>query len=222
VISLPNHIFYSSNSLADIGVSTSSSVSSIPNPSSLLSFCPDHLSMHGTWCTKLNSLSNQPQTPTLSHSQIVVAICRCLGLLQMFDNEDVLASHLVECQSILPCASPIWQANGCSHGTAILGQGVNIRHPQHHKVEAAEICFFVAGPSLQPESISGNVSITDEEKDSWMLHSLCILVDISQGDLHLYSVSKRSSNLYRLEFLRVPLFNELRPSEEVAQHLIKL
>ncbi|KAL3775848.1 hypothetical protein ACHAW5_010006 [Stephanodiscus triporus] len=221
VISLPSQIFDSPNSLADSDEAlavTSSSVSTIPDPSSSLSFPPDRLSMHGTWSAKLDSL----QMPTLSHNRIVVAICRRSGLLQIFDNEDVLASPRVECQSESSCASPIWQANGCGHGTAILGQGVTIRRPEHHEVEVAEIRCFVAGPSLQPESISGNMSIIDEEKDSWMLRSLCVLVDTSQGDLHLYSGSKRSSNLNRLEFSRVPLFNVTRPSEEAARHLIKL
>lgn len=225
MISLPSHIFDSPNSLADNGEAlpvASSSVSTNPDPLTSLSFPPDRLSMHGTWCAKLDSLSNQPNAPTLSHSRIVVAICRRSGLLQIFDNDDVSVSPLVECRSASPCASPIWQANGCSHGTAILGQGVNIRRPEHHEVEVAEIRFFVAGPSLQPESISGNMSIIDEEKDSWMLRSLCILVDTSQGDLHLYSGSKRSSNLNCLEFLRMPIFNVSRPSEEAARHLIKL
>jgi cleavage and polyadenylation specificity factor subunit 1 len=225
VISVPNHIFdsqYSRDNSGEAFPGTSSSVSTIPDQSSSLSFPPDRLSMHGTWCAKLESLSTDRHRPTLSHSRIIVAVCRRSGLLQIFDNEDVWASPLVECQPTSPRAFPIWQANGCSHGTAILGQGVTIRRPEHHEVEVAEIRFFIAGPSLQPESISGNMSIIDEEKDSWMLRSLCILVDTSQGDLHLYSGSKGSFTPNRLDFSRVPLFNVSRPSDEAARHLIKL
>jgi cleavage and polyadenylation specificity factor subunit 1 len=224
-MSLPNHIFhmqYSQENSDEALPVTSSSVSTIPDPSSSLSFPPDRLSLHGTWCAKLDCISSEQHRPTFSHSRIVVAICRRSGLLQIFDNEDVWASPIVECESASPRTSPIWQANGCSHGTAILGQGVIIRRPEHHEVEVAEIRFFVAGPSLQPDSISGNISIIDEEKDSWMLRSLCILVDTSHGDLHLYSGSKRSSTPNRLDFLRVPLFNVSRPSDEAARHLIKL
>ena len=85
-------------------------------------------------------------------------------------------------------------------------------------MEVAEIRFFVSGPSIQPESLND----IDTDKDSWMLRSLCILVDTSLGDLHLYSGSKRRSNMNRLEFSRVPLSNVSRPSEEAGRHLIKL
>jgi len=184
-----------------------------PDESSSLSFPPDRLSSHGTWCAKLCSQSNEPETPTLSNNRIIVAVCRRSGSLEIYDNDELLASP--------DGASPIWEAEGCSQGTPILGQssGVStIRLPEHHEVEVSEIRFFVAGPSLQPESING----IDTDKDSWMLRSLCILVDTSQGDLHLYSGSKRRSNKNRLEFARVPLSNVSRPSEEAGRHLVKL
>jgi len=95
--------------------------------------------------------------------------------------------------------------HGCSQGTPILGQssGVStIRLPEHHEVEVSEIRFFVAGPSLQPESING----IDSDKDSWMLRSLCILVDTSQGDLHLYSGAKTRIVLSLQEYL-CPMFH---------------
>ena len=226
VISLPNHIFEMPDSALNEADAVTSSLVPIPDQASSLSFPPDRLSMHGTWCAKLDD-SNlcQPLPPTLSHSRIVVVTCRRSGLLQIYDHEAVVASPLIDLASASSGVFPIWQANGCSHGTAILGEslrGGNIRRPGHHEVEAAEIRLFVAGPSLQPQSISGNISPIDEEKDSWMLRSLCILVDTSQGDLQLYSASKRGSNMNRLQFLRVPLSNVSRPSEEAGRHFIKL
>lgn len=228
VIALPNHIFDIPNStLAQVDESLPVTSSSVPtsDPLSSLSFPPDRLSMHGTWCAKLDSHSCYPLTPTISHSRIVVVICRRSGLLQIYDHEAVLASPLVEFPLASSGATPIWQAHGCSHGTPIIGEsrsGAKIRRPVHHEVEAAEIRMFVAGPSLQPENISGNFSPIDEEKDSWMLRSLCILVDTSQGDLHLYSGSKSGSTMNRLHFSRVPLSNVSRSSEEASRHLIKL
>ena len=221
MISLPNHIFdmptkHTDADHNDVPVKKSS-VAAIPEPSSSLSFSPDRLSMHGTWSVKLGSL----QTPTMPYNRIAVAICRRSGLLQIFDSEKLSASTVVDCQSVTPEASPIWQANGCSHGSAILGRGGSVRCPEHHEVEVAELRLFITGPSLQSDSISGNMSIIDEEKDSWMLRSLCILVDTTQGDLHLYSGSKRSSKI-GLEFSRVPLANVSRPSDEAGRHLIKL
>ena len=192
----------------------SGDVSPSPDPSSSLSFPPDRLSMHGTWCAKLCSERSEPETPTLSQNRIIIAVCRRSGSLEVYDNDEYSASP--------ESTSPIWEAEGCSHGTPILGQSLRVattRLPEHHEVEVAEIRFFVAGPSLQPESVTNNIG---RDKDSWMLRSLCILVDTSLGDLHLYSGSKRRSNMNRLEFSRVPLCNVSRPSEESIRHLIKL
>ena len=204
------------------------------DPSTSLSFPPDRLSMHGTWCTISGCPPNDaagPPPPAPSKNRILLAICRRSGLLQIYDNEDAAARPLVDCPSAdassTNALSPIWQASGCSHGTAILGQsspGVTIRRPELHEVEAAEIRFFVAGPSLRPDAV--NSMSAAAEKDSWMLRSLCVLVDTSQGDLHLYSGSKRggsgSDGGSSLEFSRVPLSNVSRPSEEAGRHLVKL
>lgn len=225
IISLPNHIFDTIDEVNERILVTDSSVPP-PDPAPSLSFPPDRLSMHGTWCAKLDDIHLcQPNPPTLSHNRIVVVICRRSGLLQIYDHEAVVASPLVELSSASSGVSPIWQAHGCSHGTAILGEsprGASMRRPNHHEVEASEIRLFVTGPSLQPESISGTISLIDEEKDSWMLRSLCIIVNTSQGDLQLYSASKRGSNMNRLQFSRVPLSNVSRSSEESNRHFIKL
>ena len=237
MISLPNHIFDTPNNNLTSGTeaeeeksvpaTTVDTASPTPDQATSLSFPPDRLSMHGTWCAKLVGSSNEePPAPALSKNRILIAICRRSGLLQIYDNEDALTNPLTEFASSASSAitlQPIWQAHGCSHGTAMLGQsspGATIRRPGLHEVEAAEIRFFVAGPSLHLDSISGN-SI-NAEKDSWMLRSLCILVDTSAGDLHLYSGSKRGSNCNRLEFSRVPLSNVSRPSDEAGRHLVKL
>lgn len=184
--------------------------------------------MHGTWFTKLGSDDlDEPTTPASAQSRILIAVCRRSGLLQIFDNEHILASPLIEFPAVASpnIVSPVWHAYGISHGAAILGQspsGVNnVRRPGLHEVETAEIRLFVTGPSLQPKSTTGS-SDTNAEKDAWMLRSLCILVDTSQGDLHLYSGSKRKSSGNRLEFSRVPLSNVARPSDEAGRHLVKL
>lgn len=234
VISLPSHIFDSPSTKKEKPSLTvaSSSAAAVPDPATSLSFPPDRLSMHGTWCAKLESVDSGgdpslAMAPTLAQNKILIAICRRSGLLQIYDNDDVLGSPLIEYSSPTSTAVlPIWEASGCSHGTAILGQssspsgGVNIRRPAHHDVEAAEIRLFVAGPSLAAGFSDGMIDA--ENMDSWMLRSLCILVDTSLGDLHLYSGSKRRSNGNRLEFARVPLSNVSRPSEESGRHLIKL
>lgn len=224
MISLPNHIFDKPDA-ADANEQLSETVTSAitPDPSSSLSFPPDRLSMHGTWCAKLDD--SHSCEPIMSHSRIVVVICRRSGLFQIYDHEAVVESPLVALGSASSGASPIWQAHGCSHGAAVLGESLreaSIRRPQHHEVEASEIRLFVTGPSLQPDSISGNISLIDEAKDSWMLRSLCILVDTSQGDLQLYSASKRGSDMNRLQFSRVPLSNVSRSSEDAGRHLVKL
>ena len=219
IISLPGHIFDSANSKAKQMPETGGHVDPTPDESTSLSLPPDRLSMHGSWVATLDGDSSDPPKPCLSQNRTIIALCRRSGLLQIYDNNDVQFSSQIDSSS---STLPIWEAKGCSHGTAILGQSparANIRRPELHEVEVAEIRIFVAGPSLQP--VDSAVGI-DAEKDAWMLRSLCILVDTSHGDLHLYSGSKSRSNMNRLEFSRVPLSNVSRPSEEAGRHLIKL
>ncbi|KAL9181780.1 hypothetical protein ACHAXT_012123 [Thalassiosira profunda] len=220
VVSLPAHVFDAPRSASVEGealptATTSAAVPPAPDRSSFLSFPPDRLSMHGTWC------AHSGEAPPTAPDRIVVAICRRSGLLQIYDNEDASASPVIEATS--DEVRPVWQASGCSHGTAILGQsapGVAVRRPEIHEVEAAEVRFFVAGPSLK--KAEGVETTADAEKDAWMLRSLLLLVDTNQGDLHLYSGSKRASHAHRLEFARVPLATVARPSEEAGRHLTKL
>lgn len=237
IISLPNHIFDSAPTNASVTeaaekLPATTGANNIPDPSSSasMSFLPDRLSMHGTWCAQqLDGNSNE--AATAPSARILIAICRRKGLLQIYDNPLAPSSSpLIEFPSSSSASLPIWQSNGCSHGTAILGESpssVHTRRPEN-EVEGSEIRFFVAGPSLlSSESISGGTAEgrrqADAEKDAWMLRSLCLLVDTSYGDLHLYSASKRlSSNGLRLEFSRVPLSNVTRPSEEQNRHLTKL
>ena len=200
LFSLPHHVFetQSVSSLDEKMPQTCASSSPLPDP--LPSFLPDRLSMHGTWCAGHDH----------SQEQILVAICRRSGILEIYDLLGVKRSP--------NDVSPIWQSRGCSHGASVLvhsDQDITVRLPETHQVEAAEIRVFVTGPSL---SLDGE---NDAEKDAWMLRSLCILVNTSLGDLHLYSGCKRSSNL-NLEFTRIPLGNVSRPSEEAGRHLTKL
>merc|ERR1719356_605442 len=150
---------------------------------------PDRLSMHGTWCFALNG--DAPPAPSSSRDRALVAVCRRSGSLEFYDGEYL---------STDPNCQPLWKAWGCSHGVSILGQSdAAPRRPEHHDVEAAEIRVFVSGPSLRPSGKRPGAT----EKDSWMLRSLCVLVDTPLGDLQLYSGSKRQSNHNRLEFSRV-------------------
>ena len=241
IIALPNHIFDIPTTAAkeadEIPIATSSNASAlsspVPDPSSAFSFPPDRVSMHGTWCAKLDSVNSgyePPATPSLLQNCIVIAVCRRSGLLQIYDNEDALSCSSPVIQFPPPALSsdsmplPIWQSHGCSHGSSILSQSPKKpRRPESHEVEAAEIRFFVAGPSLRPQSTNGEIPMPlDAEKDAWMLRSLCFLVDTFHGDLQLYSASKRWADGIRLEFSRVPLSNVTRPSDEASRHLVKL
>eukprot|EP00986_Skeletonema_menzelii_P014222 scaffold9116_cov148-Skeletonema_menzelii.AAC.12 len=200
LFSLSHHVFETQSVLSSDKTMppTCAARSSLPDP--LPSFLPDRLSMHGTWCAAHDH----------SQDQILVAICRRSGMLEIYDLLDIKRSP--------NDVSPIWQSRGCSHGASVLAhcnQDIAVRLPETHKVEAAEIRIFVTGPSL---SLGGE---NDADKDAWMLRSLCILVNTSLGDLHLYSGCKRSSNL-NLEFTRIPLGNVSRPSEEAGRHLTKL
>ncbi|EED93331.1 predicted protein [Thalassiosira pseudonana CCMP1335] len=131
----------------------------------------------------------------------------------VYANDDIAGVALVKDPSE---GLSIWQAQGCSHGASVLGQsGEHPRRPGMHEVDAAEIRFFISGPSL-----TLGKEVANEEKDAWMLRSLCILVDTSLGDLQLYSGSRRLNR--SLEFSRVPLSCVARSSEEAARHFIKL
>ena len=200
LFSLPHHVFEAQSVLSSDERMHQTRASSTPLPDPLPSFLPDRLSMHGTWCAGHDH----------TQDQILVAICRRSGMLEIYDLLDLKRSP--------NDVSPIWQSRGCGHGASVLAhsdQDIAVRLPESHQVEAAEIRVFVTGPSL---SLDGE---NDAEKDAWMLRSLCILVNTSLGDLHLYSGCKRSSNL-NLEFTRIPLGNVSRPSEEAGRHLTKL
>jgi hypothetical protein len=198
LFSLPHHVFGTQSSSSSDEKMHQTCASSSPLPDPLPSFLPDRLSMHGTWCEG----HDHPQ------EQKLVAICRRSGMLEIYDLLDLKRSS--------KDVSPIWQSRGCSHGASVLAHSdQDVRLPETHQVEAAEIRVFVTGPSL---SLDGE---NDAERDAWMLRSLCILVNTSLGDLHLYSGCKRSSNL-NLEFTRIPLGNVSRPSEEAGRHLTKL
>jgi len=200
LFSLPRQVFEAQSSSSPYEKMHEACASSSPLPDPLPSFLPDRLSMHGTWCEGHNH----------SQEQIFVAICRRSGKLEIYDLLDLERSS--------EDASPIWQSCGCSHGASVLAhsdQVIKVRLPESHQVEAAEIRVFVTGPSLSLDDEN------DAERDAWMLRSLCILVNTSLGDLHLYSGCKRSSNL-NLEFTRIPLGNVSRPSEEAGRHLTKL
>lgn len=192
LFSLPRHVFETQS------VSSSDENTSHPLSDPLPSFLPDRLSMHGTWRAGDNH----------SQDQILVAICRRSGMLEIYSLADVKKSSDV---------SPIWQSPGCSHGASVLAhseQKIRVRLPETHQVEAAEIRMFVTGPTTS----NGE---SDAEKDAWMLRSLCLVVQTSLGDLHLYSACKRRSDL-NLELTRIPLSNVARPSEEAGRHLTKL
>lgn len=200
LFSLSHHVFETQSVLSsdEETTLTCAAKSSLPDP--LPSFLPDRLSMHGTWCAGHDH----------SQDQILVAISRRSGKLEIYDLLDIKRSP--------DDVSPIWQSRGCSHGALVLAhsdQDIPTRLPETHQVEAAEIRVFVTGPSL---SLGGE---NGADKDAWMLRSLCILVNTSLGDLHLYSGCKRSSN-QNLEFTRIPLGNVSRPSEEAGRHLTKL
>eukprot|EP00804_Cyclotella_cryptica_P003221 CCRYP_010466-RB/>CCRYP_010466-RB protein AED:0.02 eAED:0.02 QI:564/1/1/1/1/0.5/4/1654/1402 len=216
VFSLPDHIF-----TAFDNTEVPSPSDSPPDTVSSLSFPPDRLSMHGSWNSKQGRSSNEPPSAGISRNIILIAICRRSGSLEVYSKDDAMQFPQINnlssnCQNV----SPLWKAQGCSHGAPVLGQlehRSRTRRPEVHEVETAEIRFFVTGPSLNEECGKGGV-----EKDAWMLRSLCILVDTSFGDLHLYSGSKRRFNGDRLEFSRVPLSCVSRPSEEAGRHFVKL
>ncbi|KAL7472752.1 hypothetical protein ACHAXS_013124 [Conticribra weissflogii] len=225
IVSLPYHIFEKTDILDEV-----TSIFPELEPSSALSFPPDRLSMHGTWFAPEGVTHNEPPQSVISQNKIIVAICRRSGALEIYDNHDIFSASVIMGPADMTAGMtfanpvmPIWQAQGCGHGVSVLGQsspGVKIRFPEFHDVEAAEFRFFVSGPSLRNEILTGDS--VDEAKDAWMLRSLCILIDTNLGDLQLYSGSKRQSNQNRLEFLRVPLSNVSRPSDEAGRHLIKL
>lgn len=201
IVSLPKNIFDSSGDIL------SSGTMAVP---SALSLAPDRLSMHGSWSV---THDGEPATNDFPNNQILVAICRQSGLLEVYANDDIAGVALVKDPSE---GLSIWQAQGCSHGASVLGQsGEHPRRPGMHEVDAAEIRFFISGPSL-----TLGKEVANEEKDAWMLRSLCILVDTSLGDLQLYSGSRRLNR--SLEFSRVPLSCVARSSEEAARHFIKL
>ncbi|KAL7519594.1 hypothetical protein ACHAWX_004354 [Stephanocyclus meneghinianus] len=216
VFSLPDHIFTTSEKSE-----ASLPSESFPDTASSLSFPPDRLSMHGSWNSKLDGSSNGPPSADATRNEVLIAICRRSGSLEVYSKNDATKFPQIEnLSSDSPNVSPIWKAEGCSHGVPVLGQlehKSRTRRPEVHEVETAEIRFFVTGPSL-PEELNDN----GIGKDAWMLRSLCILVDTSFGDLHLYSGSKRRSNGDRLEFSRVPLSCVSRPSEEAGRHFVKL
>lgn len=200
LFSLPHHVFQTQSVLSsdEKMPRTCASSSSLHDP--LPSFLPDRLSMHGTWCSGHDH----------SKDQIHVAVCRRSGMLEIYDLSDM--------KRLQNDVLPIWRSRGCSHGASVLAhsdQDTAVRLPATHQVEAAEIRVFVPGPSLSLDDDN------NAEKDAWMLRSLCILVNTSLGDLHLYSGCKRSSDL-NLEFTRIPLGNVSRPSEEAGRHLTKL
>jgi hypothetical protein len=216
LVSLPDHIFTKHDGLA-----MSPTHESTPDTASSLSFPPDRLSMHGSWNSKLDGSSNGPPSPDSSRNVTLIAICRRSGSLEVYSKDDAMKSGVIEAPSSGNNAhvSLIWKAEGCSHGVAVLGHvesNNKTRKPEGHDVETVEIRFFVSGPSLNAEIDNG------AENDAWMLRSLCILVDTSLGDLHLYSGSKRRSNGDRLEFSRVPLSCVTRPSDEASRHFVKL
>ena len=208
LVSLPEHIF----AHHETGAPSELVVAS--DDSATLSFPPDRLSMHGSW------ISQSEGNSSVSVYETLIVICRRSGSLEVYNKGDVLKLSQIEYGSCDKNAVPIWRAEGCGHGVSVLGQprnGQKYRNPTGHDVEAAEIRFFVTGPSLK-EKLGHDAS----EKDAWMLRSLCILVDTSLGDLHLYSGSKSQSTGNRLEFSRVPLSCSTRPSEEAGRHSTKL
>ncbi|KAL7550396.1 hypothetical protein ACHAWF_013634 [Thalassiosira exigua] len=198
ILLLPGHVFNRS----PLDFTKSSFVGKreeAASPDQTLSFPPDRISMHGTWSGNTRLVGDS----------LVAAVCRRSGLLQIYPSDDML--------------SPIWEAHGCSHGASVLRRAPPvspIRRPSFHEAEAAEIRLFVAGPSLRSHLAESASSPEGVELDTWMLRSLCLVVDNTLGDLHLYSANRDGSGC--LQFSRVPLSHSTRPSEESVRHRAKL
>jgi len=179
--------------------------------------------------TRYNTLGGYISGANLSDkSKVVVAVCRQSGELQVLDvmsllndSDDQEVTNTVGDPLMASYEdtkkSALWQSvYGCGQGVSILqSTSKKFQNPRYHNVSVSEIKVFFAGPSNMLE-------IGEERtKDLSILRSLCLLVETSHGDLHLYSGSKSITN-DEVTFRRVSLGTVARPSEEEKRHKNKL
>jgi hypothetical protein len=135
------------------------------------------------------------------------AICRQSGKLEVF-----LVSDMIPDQE----PTPVWAASGCGHGISSLSwlsiSGTEYRIPRQHKVHVREMRFFYCGPTRP----------ADGKDVPGSSRPLCLGVENSAGDLHLYAADARAGPGSSLRFGRVPLKNVTRQSQEQTKLYAKL
>eukprot|EP00978_Attheya_sp_CCMP212_P000530 scaffold1050_cov51-Attheya_sp.AAC.2 len=159
-------------------------------------------------------------------STAFVAVCRQSGSLEIYPLAALLESASKSTASTTP---PIFVANGCGHGVSLLStDAVDSKNPRFHKVHAAEIRFFACGPSEVSETSTIPPSKSSTSSPLSGLRSLCLAVETSLGDAHLYTAvtMKDDDDLTgkKVGFTRVPLsgLTLTRQSKEQNRHHGKL
>jgi cleavage and polyadenylation specificity factor subunit 1 len=154
-------------------------------------------------------------------SKVVVAISRQSGNLEIYDVAKLFSAFdgpMVQMlsDSEAKLAGLLWiSESGCGQGASILNASTASRkRPKSQESCTTEMRFFFSGPaeSSSDSSVPQNLAI---------LRSLCLLIETTKGDTHLYSASK--SHLSEIiSFKRVSLNSVSRPSKDEAKHRNKL
>lgn len=135
---------------------------------------------------------------------LYLGICRQSGDLEVFRVVDIGQDET---------PTPGWSASGCGRGSSSLSNSATqCRIPRQHEVSASEIRFFHCGPAK-----SGVAKNTPG-----LSRPLCLAVETSAGDLHLYAADSRLGPEARLRFSRVQLKTVSRQSQEQARLGAKL
>lgn len=152
-------------------------------------------------------------------SKVAIAIARQSGRLEMYDVSSLLNCCNVSLVTALNDtkakeAALLWSCNGgFGQGSSYITLNNAHRNPHNQESCAKELRFFFSGPS--------NTAEANGTKDFAILRSLCVLVETSQGDSHLYSASKSSSSS-SLSLNRVSLGMVSRLSKDEIKHRNKL
>jgi hypothetical protein len=135
-----------------------------------------------------------------------IAIVRVSGLLQVFKVSDFADGDLPR---------PVWQADGCGHGVAILEDHSDMksapRKPRLHRVFTSEIRFFSCGTTASP-------ILSKRTQMRSVSPSFFVSIETDAGDLHVYKREKGRTCI----FGREPTRQSSRPSKEQSRHHAKL
>ena len=152
-------------------------------------------------------------------SKVAIAIARQSGRLEIYDVSSLLNCCNVSLVTALNDtkakeAALLWSCNGgFGQGSSYITLNNAHRNPHNQESCAKELRFFFSGPS--------NTAEANGTKDFAILRSLCVLVETSQGDSHLYAASKSSSSS-SLSLNRVSLGMVSRLSKDEIKHRNKL